>query len=132
MVTTNVADLRSRIRITKLFIPDPGSGSQKFSSWIPDPTVHKKRGMKINSNLFLAPYGFRSKQRFVCAPDPKIIEENLTKKHTGTLWIRKNSSRIQGVKKTPDPASQIRNTGHTKHLSLTPQHAICTVYVYLS
>jgi hypothetical protein len=36
------------------FIPDPGSGSQKSSSRIPDPTVHKKRDeKKINPTCFL-------------------------------------------------------------------------------
>jgi hypothetical protein len=41
-----IRDVLYRIRFLEFFILDPGSGSQKFSSRIPDPTVHKKRDEK--------------------------------------------------------------------------------------
>jgi hypothetical protein len=55
-----VRDVLSPIWIPKFFIPDPAQilGGKKA----PDPTVrYIKRGMKNETNLLLAPYGFKTK-----------------------------------------------------------------------
>jgi hypothetical protein len=65
----------------------PGSGSQKFSSWI---LLYIKRGMKNKCNLFLAPNGFQKHTLWIL--DPRS-------------GIRKKFIPDPGGKKAPNPGS---------------------------
>jgi hypothetical protein len=87
----------------------PGSGS-----WIPKVFIlYVKRGMKNKSNLFLAPYGSRSKycsKKINKTRILKIIYQNLTKKYPlnpgSEIGDPEKFIPYPGGKKPPDPDPQ--------------------------